>query len=459
MTAIRRITLDNYKSFGHVDFDLTDGKDPLPYAFVYGENGSGKTNLLETISYLKDSVLTLSRGNEVVDRGREYVEAFGTLIGSMGHDFDREEFGQSFMDILLPKDITHLASRHRMIGSAEDMRICIVFDIDGRDATYEMVFNGDNNLVSESLKCVANERTSTLYQLTADSGAIAAKFSRTFFVSSTYEKTVRELISKHWGKHSFLSIMNYETVRNNSEFMEKSVSGSFFRFMAALEDIKVENGPYSEMIFRERSVRYNPESGIIEKSRMGELKRYESALNKAFTRIYSDVRRVYFELSDRGEDRVEYSLIFVRHIHGQDREISAEFESSGTEKLLEILPFLLDCANGKAVLIDEMDSGIHDKLVFDLIREVLGEIKGQLIVTTHNTSLLRILDPANTFIINVDLNGEREIRSVKKILRTQKNNNNQDRYLKGMMDGVPYMGSLDLDEIASSLENDVKGTE
>ena len=78
---------------------------------------------------------------------------------------------------------------------------------------------------------------------------------------------------------------------------------------------------------------------------------------------------------------------------------------------------------------------------------------GQLIITTHNTSLLRILEPKGAFIINVDLNGEREIRSICKILRTQKNHNNQDRYLKGVLDGVPYMGSLDLDEIAGSYYN------
>ena len=94
---------------------------------------------------------------------------------------------------------------------------------------------------------------------------------------------------------------------------------------------------------------------------------------------------------------------------------------------------------------------MQQKLVFDLITEILGEIKGQLIITTHNTSLLKILEPRCAFIINVDLNGEREIRSISKIIRTQKNHNNQDRYLKGVMDGVPYMGSLDLDEIASGL--------
>ena len=100
-----------------------------------------------------------------------------------------------------------------------------------------------------------------------------------------------------------------------------------------------------------------------------------------------------------------------------------------------------------------MDSGIHDKLVFDLITEILGEIKGQLIITTHNTSLLRILEPKCAFIINVDLEGERDIRSISKIVRTQKSHNNQDRYLKGLMEGVPYMGSLDLDEIATSFYN------
>ena len=51
----------------------------------------------------------------------------------------------------------------------------------------------------------------------------------------------------------------------------------------------------------------------------------------------------------------------------------------------------INVSNGKSYvssIFDEFDSGIHDILVKDIIENVYPSIKGQLILTTHNTYLL-----------------------------------------------------------------------
>ena len=450
MTAIKKIILDNFKPFGHLEFDLSDGKGVLPYAFIYGENGSGKTNLLESVTFLKRSLVTLARDPEYEGKEKEMVDIFGHLLDMMKHDGGNEKLKQSVIDILIPKDLPYLAAQYRMIGDGEGMGICLILDIDGHDATYVMRFDDDNNLKRESLRYLANERVTELFNLVSAEDQSQNSFSPRLFADSGYERDLRESVSRYWGKHSFLSILNRERIKNNASFMENVVARNVLVFMDSLNGIMAESGPLGEILSRSDNIRYSPQSGRIDRDQLGKLRNYETALDKAFTRIYSDVRRVYFKTTETEDGGIEYVLYFVRHIHGEDRDVPAAFESSGTRKILGILPFLLDCAAGRTVMIDEMDSGVHDKLIFDLIREILREIKGQLIVATHNTSLLKILDPKGSFIISVDLNGDREIRNVSRILRTQKNHNNQDRYLKGLMDGVPVMGSLDLDEIATS---------
>ena len=448
MTAIKKIILDNFKSFGHIEFDLTEGKRVLPYAFIYGENGSGKSNLLESVVFLKRSMITLAREPKYEGKEKEVVDLFGNLLDLMKHDGQNDSLKQSVMDFLIPKGLPYLAAQYRMIGDSEGMRVSIILDIDGHEASYYMGFDDKGDLVQESLRYLANERVTELYRLgSADDDAINS-FSPTFFTDGGYEKHLRESIRKYWGKHSLLSILNYERIKNNSRFMEDAVTNNVFVFMDSLNGIMAESGPLGEILSRAENIRYNPQNGTVDRDQLGKLKNYEVALDKAFTRIYSDVRRVYFKTVDTEDGRIGYTLYFVRHIHGKDRDIPASSESSGTRKILSILPFLMDCAAGKAVMIDELDSGVHDKLILDMIQEILGEVKGQLIVTTHNTSLLKILEPKSAFIINVDLNGDREIHSISKIMRTQRNHNNQDRYLRGLMDGVPQMGSLDLDEIA-----------
>ena len=138
-------------------------------------------------------------------------------------------------------------------------------------------------------------------------------------------------------------------------------------------------------------------------------------------------------------------------IAGIERGIPVEDESSGIKKLLSLFPSLMSCALGSVTFIDELDSGIHDKMVRDLISQAMDAIGGQLVVTTHNTSLLETLDPRHVFVIRVDSEGYKEISSFNDIAKTQGNNNNRIRYGNGLFGGIPLIRDLDLKGIAEDL--------
>lgn len=45
-----KITLENFRSFDHIVFDLTEkGNVPKHLAVLYGENGAGKSNLMSAL--------------------------------------------------------------------------------------------------------------------------------------------------------------------------------------------------------------------------------------------------------------------------------------------------------------------------------------------------------------------------------------------------------------------------
>ena len=73
---------------------------------------------------------------------------------------------------------------------------------------------------------------------------------------------------------------------------------------------------------------------------------------------------------------------------------------------------------------------------------------GQLVFTTHNTSLLESIDPRSVFVIRVDIEGFKDISSFPSIARTQRNNNNRQRYLYGQFDGVPIIGNVGIRDIS-----------
>jgi AAA15 family ATPase/GTPase len=107
----------------------------------------------------------------------------------------------------------------------------------------------------------------------------------------------------------------------------------------------------------------------------------------------------------------------------------------------------LGAVHGQVSFVDEMDSNIHDLLMKGLIESIVPDVKGQLIVTTHNTLLLENADPRSVYILQVDAEGGRSIQPMSSIERTQKNHNNRKRYLDGVMGGVPYMGEIYMSEI------------
>ena len=55
---LKRIELINYKSFKNVTIDFSDTKTKTKnIAIIYGENGSGKSNIISALYFLKDLLL------------------------------------------------------------------------------------------------------------------------------------------------------------------------------------------------------------------------------------------------------------------------------------------------------------------------------------------------------------------------------------------------------------------
>ena len=107
----------------------------------------------------------------------------------------------------------------------------------------------------------------------------------------------------------------------------------------------------------------------------------------------------------------------------------------------------------ETVILDEIDNGIHDVLMKNIIMSIKDEITGQLIITTHNTLLLEILPKENIYILSTDYNGNKRINSIKEYgIKIQKNNNARDLYFKGVFGGIPTTDYIDFEEIKYALE-------
>ena len=130
------------------------------------------------------------------------------------------------------------------------------------------------------------------------------------------------------------------------------------------------------------------------------------------------------ELSEKAEKITKIELLVVK----QSIKIPLKYESEGIKKIISILSTLISMFNNSSIclLVDELDAGIFEYLLGELLSIIEQQGKGQFIFTSHNLRALEKLkkdslifsttNPENRFII----------------INRRGNSNLRDTYLRGV---------------------------
>ena len=150
-----------------------------------------------------------------------------------------------------------------------------------------------------------------------------------------------------------------------------------------------------------------------------------------------------------------------KNANNKVKEIPFELESTGTQQLLEIIKFIFLSILGNIVIVDEMENGIHDLLIYEVISSLLDSFNyienAQFIATTHSTYLMEMLPHESIYILVSDVFGRKNILSIDNFnFRTQKNNNIRLKYLRGDYSGIPNSGYLDFNDLVDQVREDLK---
>lgn len=411
---LRSMVLDNFQSFDHIELDLTGKNRTVKnHAFIYGENGSGKSNLINAMFLLLVSSGTLRRST------------------------DRTSSADSANP---DESLAELVRTLRMVDSEGNTRLDFTFVFGGSDARYVLEFNAAGTLVRECLSNKINSRKGILYRLEEGNEPY---FVRGLIRDKRLRDKIRSEIAQYWGNRSLLGILNEDIQGSNRLFIEDNVNPNLLSFIDGINSLTVESRMFP--VTMKGQIRLP--RGTIPPEDAQKLDIVEKMLSKFFSRLYSDVLGAYFRRETQN-GRVDYELFFRKRISGKVRDIPAVWESSGTKNMMNVMGSLLSCVAGGCVFVDEMDTGVHDLLITGVMEQTIPEIKGQLIVTTHNTCLMDTLSADNVYVIGIDRNGFKKIRCVSSIERIRPQNSIRHKYYEGNLMGIPYIADLDMDSIA-----------
>ena len=132
------------------------------------------------------------------------------------------------------------------------------------------------------------------------------------------------------------------------------------------------------------------------------------------------------QLMDSGENGYRVELVSVRE---NMPPIPIRMESEGIIKIISILNALIQTFGNPSIclVIDELDAGIFEYMLGELLDIINKSAKGQLIFTSHNLRALEMLDKDS--IMFSTANPDRRYIRMKNV---KASNNLRDTYLRGI---------------------------
>ena len=119
-----------------------------------------------------------------------------------------------------------------------------------------------------------------------------------------------------------------------------------------------------------------------------------TVIDKVITKIIPDMSLRVADRGTRVDEKGEPSKIIELISVRNENEIPLRYESDGIKKLIYILYSLIEMFNDPSVTvaIDELDSGVFEYLLGEILTVLQESAKGQLIFTSHNLRPLEVLD-------------------------------------------------------------------
>ena len=473
---IRKITLTDFRNIAHTEVEIPGGKmteyinGESSVLGLYGQNGSGKTSLLMAVNALKSALsgsefmysefascirsgckssrleFEFSAYNEkgtqfdlyyafsmAIDESETEIktksEEIDDVLDFMGYEKVISERGKDKLsDYMRPKDKRIVIFDELLQFAAESP--------EGEKNNKQVLIDTSENACKSSGKAFGNKKKYEQLTLNCETGIdeflykakLEAGIRSTSFIFST--KVIKALVNGS-SKVSYKLIL-----KALSEF------GNNYLFVILMEVTATNNMrmlPLSLWINdkEDGAIGLVYPLPLIDHCKIPDelfpfLKEAIESISQVISKIVPDmtieVEDIGKTVSEKGQDIHLFDLISVR----KDVRIPLVYESDGIRRIISFLCLMIAAYNNPSVTIaiDEMDSGIFEYMLGELLSIMKDSAKGQLIFTSHNLRPLEVLPYKDLLFTTV--NPEKRFAKLDGI---SGNNNLRDSYFRSIILG------------------------
>ncbi|NLK85195.1 MAG: AAA family ATPase [Aeromonadales bacterium] len=423
---IKNIEIDNFKNTIHGALSLDNKKSESHNSVLalFGQNGSGKTSVIEGLEILQSvlqgrplnpSVLnyinvdsenfhlkfnfSLSDCNavEVYEVSYEFKVKQNTDISEATLSLNEEKLPEIY-DEILSLTIRNESSKKGKKQTLIRTNVSSAKDVFLPRTNYDKLFGGNENIKQELIvtKLLAKNQSRSFIFSNKFASLIIDKNKNAIFPAiikrlKLYAQTQLFVIST--SNSSLISLGALPL-----PFKSKNASGTVFLSLAEPNKIPAQIFKIYSNVIDNMNIVLNK---IVPKLQVGIVSR-----KTVFDENNNEIRLV--ELTSKKNEK----------------EIPLKYESEGIRKIISVLYLLIKVYNEPSitVAIDDLDSGIFEYLLGEILKIISTAGVGQLIFTAHNSRALETID--KSFIAFTTTNKENRYTRLTNI----KTNNNLRKY-------------------------------
>ena len=367
------------------------GLKVLKSAVIYGANGSGKSNVIDAVAFVKNTVIT-SINNQPGHGIRQFPHKLGNVNGESSYQIQfivndtRFVFGFTLEKMIVKEEYLYYFPNGRQAK---------IFDREYDEFTIGSKFKGKFNACKDVLK-------SNRLLLSC-----AANFTSVDEVLTAFNFFNNELVVYNSANQE--NWMNYSLYQmNTNEEMKKKMISFMNGLGMGIKDIDVK----------------------IEKKKI-ELSELPPFLSDEFKSA----------LLQTSVDAISARIIYDKF----ETDLMIE-ESTGVRKLFGLLcPFIDIIQNGKVLVCDELESNLHESIVYEIVKYFTNSSHNsaaQIIFTTHETGLLNLDIFRRDQIWFTEMEkSERytDLYSLAEIKSVRKEENFEKCYISGKYGAIPML--------------------
>lgn len=401
IVRIESIEIRNFKNigYGHLGFETSKKGFRSSILGLYGQNGSGKTALIEALELLR----LLFSGRTIPAYFADYINVdseYATL--KYGIKVINPQGNSSyavFYEVSLRRDLNQTEYNTEQLSIDEGYKAVIFDEV--------LSYSYECEEIKIRLSPIIDTRTpedvvfipTTKYQsiigkdkeITTNllvSKQLASATSRSFIFSRGLLNAIRKNCKEEY--HHFL-IESLVFFGNFQLFVINTTNTGLISMNALpLAFNYAENGKAS---IGNILIKLN-EPSVIPKDALNVVHKVIGSMNIVLQQLVPgltiSVKDMGSQLYPNGTPGYRIQLMSNKN----SKEIPLQYESEGIKKLISILQLLIVIYNkpSMTVAIDELDSGVFEYLLGEILRIIAEKGKGQLVFTSHNLRPLETLD-------------------------------------------------------------------